>query len=90
MTASFSSIGLIETWDVLKSTACDLELDGYKGLIETWDVLKYTEHYAIMGQSWFNRNMGCIEIFQRVFNCGNKVSLIETWDVLKYVYLLQK
>ena len=44
--------GLIETWDVLKSSLSLMNYYSPKGLIETWDVLKFAieSDYAIKGK----------------------------------------
>ena len=36
----WSTVGLIETWDVLKCTYMTAGIAAAVGLIETWDVLK--------------------------------------------------
>ena len=43
---SADTIGLIETWDVLKSNKFSVFIQWFARLIETWDVLKYRNRRA--------------------------------------------
>ena len=56
---------LIETWDVLKCMLIVRSLIRAVRLIETWDVLKWSLPALILAQFMINRNMRCIEIWER-------------------------
>ena len=61
------SLGLIETWDVLKSVmSCDGSFSEI-GLIETWDVLKSLTQSVPYNFVMINRNMRCIEMWIHIF-----------------------
>ena len=77
------SVGLIETWDVLKYHSNSVLNGASIWLIETWDVLKYSMETTLAEVTTINRNMRCIEIPTLETGAPQPTRLIETWDVLK-------
>ena len=77
------SVGLIETWDVLKF--CDHQRkNGGDWLIETWDVLKFPPSDCIRRN--FDRLIETWDVLKWTERIRRHRTgwLIETWDVLKY------